>query len=412
MGRYIGLDVHRDFAQVAIVEDGIVFDAGRVDCRPAALREWMTGLRSDDEVALEATGNSDAIATLLTSHVARVVVSNPLKTRAIAEANIKTDKVDARILAQLLAADFLPSVWLPDERTRRLRRQTMRRAHLVRQRTRLKNQVHAILHRNLLPRPPVADLFGTAGRRWLARQDLPNDEHHTIEALMRQLDFLGEELALADRELAAEALADPVVRRLMTIPGVDAVVALSVVAAVGDFGRFSSSDKLVAYLGLHPRVRQSGNQPASHGRITKAGRAQTRGMLVEAAWVAARAPGPLRAFYKRVKARRGFQVAVVATARKLAVLCWHLTVDGQDYAFARPSLVAFKQRKLALTAGAPRAHAHRGPGYDYNDKQLRRHEREVIEVAERAYETLIAGWQPRRPAHTGTADFGVRPRRA
>ena len=98
----------------------------------------------------------------------------------------------------------------------------------------------------------------------------------------------------------------------MTIPGVDATVALSIVAAVGDFGRFSSPDKLVSYLGLNPRVRQSGGQPASHGRITKQGRAHAPGMLVEAAWAAAKTPGPLRAFYERVRARRGMQIAVVA----------------------------------------------------------------------------------------------------
>src|SRR3954452_23141979 len=117
-------------------------------------------LRRDDVVAVEATGNSDAIASLLIPIVGRVVVSNPSKTRAIAEAKVKTDKVDARILAQLLAADFLPSVWLPDDRTRALRRQVTRRAHLVRQRTRVKNQVHAILARNLASTPPVTDLFG------------------------------------------------------------------------------------------------------------------------------------------------------------------------------------------------------------------------------------------------------------
>jgi hypothetical protein len=94
-------------------------------------------------------------------------------------------------------------------------------------------------------------------------------------------------------------------------------------------------------------VRQSGGQPASHGRITKAGPAHARGMLVEAAWSAGRAAGPLRAFYTRVQSRRGMQVAVVAT-RKLTVLCWHLIIKGEDYAFAQPSLIAHKQRKLEL----------------------------------------------------------------
>ena len=95
----------------------MVRDEDRIGVTPQALRAWAAGLTADDQVALEATGNSDAIATLLIPLVGRVVVSNPSKTRVIAEAKVKTDKVDARILAQLLAADFLPSVWLPDERT-------------------------------------------------------------------------------------------------------------------------------------------------------------------------------------------------------------------------------------------------------------------------------------------------------
>ena len=162
---------------------------------PEALRRWAADLRVDDRVALEATGNSDAIANLLTAIVGRVVVSNPSKTRAIAEAKVKTDKVDARILAQLLAADFLPPVWLPDDRTRALRRQVTRRAHLVRQRTRIKNQVHAILARNLAPTPTVSDLFGKTGRRWLSTQPLPADERSSVHALLRQLDFHRAELA-------------------------------------------------------------------------------------------------------------------------------------------------------------------------------------------------------------------------
>src|SRR5204862_3231465 len=203
MVRFIGMDVHREFAQLAVVEDGLVRDDGRIGVTPEALRAWAAGLRADDQVALEATGNSDAIANLLAPLVGKVVVSNPSKTRAIAEAKVKTDKVDARILAQLLAADFLPPVWLPDERTRSLRRQVMRRAHLVRQRTRIKNQLHAILARNLAPTPPVSDWFGRTGRHWLSRQDLPADERATVQALLRQLDFHGQGVAIVEQELAA-----------------------------------------------------------------------------------------------------------------------------------------------------------------------------------------------------------------
>ena len=109
---------------------------------------------------------------------------------------------------------------------------------------------------------------------------------------MRQLDFHAEELRLIDTDLGQAALGRPEVLRLMTVPGIDATVALSIVAAVGDFTRFRTPEKLVAYLGLNPRVRQSGGQPASHGRITKAGSAHARGMLVEAAWSASKAAGP------------------------------------------------------------------------------------------------------------------------
>src|SRR3954469_17561926 len=166
--RSSGMDVHRSFAQVAIVEEGLRRDEGRIGVRPEDLRTWAETLRPDDEVVLEATTNSDAIATMLRPRVRRVVVSNPRKTRAIAEAKVKTDKVDARILAQLLAVDYLPETWVADDRTRMLRRLVMRRTHLVKQRTRVKNQVHAILSRNLVPTCPHADLFSGVGPRWLA----------------------------------------------------------------------------------------------------------------------------------------------------------------------------------------------------------------------------------------------------
>jgi transposase len=404
MVRHIGMDVHRDFAQVAVRERGKLRDEFRVGVTGEELHDFVARLRPTDQVALEATTNSAAIARLVATRAGRVVVSNPLKTRAIAEAKVKTDKVDARVLAELLAADYLPEVWQAPPELAALRRQVSRRAHLVRQRTRLKNQVQAIVARNLLPRCPAADLFGHKGRRWLAAQELPLDEQHATQALLRQLDFYGGELRAVDAELAKAALASNDTRRLMTIPGVDVTVAISVVAAIGDWSRFPTADKLVAYLGLNPRVRQSGNQPATHGRITKLGRAHPRGMLVEAAWAAAKTPGPLRAFYERVKARRGMQVAVVATARKLVTICWHLITKGVDYAFARPSLIAKKQRALELKAGAPSARGRKGPTAGYNLAAVRRAEADLARAAETAYTQMVAAWQPQRPtrrARTG-----------
>ena len=124
-------------------------------------------------------------------------------------------------------------------------------------------------------------------------------------------------------------------------------------------------------------------------------------MLVEAAWSAARAPGPLRAFYQRINARRGFQKAIVATARKMTVLAWHLATRDEDYAFARPGLVTHKRRKLELAAGAEsRRGNYRQPGAAYNSKQHRDEEKAAAEQAEHAYQVLVAHWQQKKPATT------------
>ncbi len=210
--RFIGLDVHRDFCEVAIAEAGVVRLAGRVQTEPAALTLFAQSLGGDDEVALEATGNALEIARIIEPHVGRVVLANPKAVKGITRAGAKTDKIDARTLAQLLAGGFLPAVWLPDEQTRVLRRRISARAQLVRQRTRAKNQVHATLVRNLKGKPPVSDLFGARGRRWLAAQELPADEQETVAACLRQIVFLDGEIALLERALAEQVLASAEMR--------------------------------------------------------------------------------------------------------------------------------------------------------------------------------------------------------
>jgi transposase len=157
---------------------------------------------------------------------------------------------------------------------------------------------------------------------------------------MREYDHLGEDLRVVERELARDALADANIKRLMTIPGVDMVVAIGLAAAIGPISRFEGPDRLVSYFGLNPSVHQSGEGRAKHGRITKQGRSHARTMLVEAAWQAVRGPGPLRAFYQRVAARRGNHIAAVAVARKLTVITWHMLTKGEDYSGVRTALHA------------------------------------------------------------------------
>jgi transposase len=335
-----------------------------------------------------------------------VVIANARKLRAIAESKVKTDKIDARTLCELLAAGFVPAVWSPDEFTRALRRRLQRRAKLVRSRTRAKNECHAVLARNLKGRPPMTDVFGKRGREWLARLELPPDERETVDGCLREVDFLDSEVGLIERELAAQALGSEEIRRLMTVPGASLVSAAAFVAAVGDIHRFPSPKKLVSYVGLDPRVRQSGEAPARHGRISKQGSAEARHMLCEAAWVLVRTPGPLRAFYERVRVRRGAQIALVATARKLAVLFWHLLTREEDYAFERPSLTRRKLRALELKSEeAWRRGRYSGPRV-HETKKERDRETEFAKQVETAYRRLVADWQPKGPRSGAGATRG------
>jgi transposase len=387
--RSIGLDVHRDFCEVAIVEEGRLRSAGRVSASPEALEQFARSLGAEDQVVLEATGNALAIARIIEPHVARVVLAHPPAVSAARLAGAKTDRIDARRLAQLLAGGFVAEVWSPDEATRLRRRLIARRAALVRQRTREKNQIHAALMRNLAERPSMSDLFGVAGRRWLAQQELPLDERQAVDAGLRLIDLFDAEIALVERAIARQALECAQIRRLMTLPGMGAISATALMAAIGDISRFPSSRHLVAYLGLNPRVHQSGSEPARHGRISKQGPGEARHLLVEAAWHAIRSAGPMRAFGERVRARRGANIATVAVARKLVVIAWHMLSRGEDYAFVRPSLMREKLRRLELMLGAPSRQGRRNPERVFASVEGRAAEMAQARRAEAAYRQLM-----------------------
>jgi len=198
-------------------------------------------------------------------------------------------------------------------------------------------------------------------------------------------------------------LASDELRRLLTLPGVNFVTACALMAAIGDVTRFPTARHLVSYLGLDHRVRQSGSEPARHGRISKQGPGEARHVLVEAAWHAARTTGPLRAFAERIAARRGANVATVAVARKLAVIAWHMLTRGEDYAFVRPSLVREKIRRLELMVGAERRQGRRNPVRVFATSEQHRLEKELAAQAELAYRRLMVDWKAQRRKGTGAA---------
>ncbi len=254
-----------------------------------AFAEWQLG--REDRLAMEATTNTWAVAGLLRPFVAEVVIGNPLRVRAIAEAKIKTDKVDSRVLAELLRADYLPAVWQPDQETQRLRRLTHRRAALVSDRTRLKNRLHSILHHCLIPLPNF-DLFSRKGRAWLMQVPLSEEEGLARDSDLRLLEQTEREITELEERLVREAWQDEKVLLVMSIPGIDYTVAQTCLAAIGDVSRFPNAKKLSAYLGLNPSTRQSAGH-CYHGPITKQGNAHARWLLVQAAQHLGQYRGPL-----------------------------------------------------------------------------------------------------------------------
>ena len=258
LGRCVGLDVHLDFIEIAICEEGKVYSAGRVPAMPEGIATLIDSLVPTDRAALEVTGSSREIARLLEPHVARVIVVSPGDT-GISQARAKTDRLDARTLARLVWTGELEAVWMPPEWIARMRRRLARGDQLVRARSRVKNELHAVLMRCLKGRPPVSDLFGVKGRDWLRGLELPDVEDETVKAGLRHIEFLDTEIEQVERLIAKEALASPQVKRLMTVPGVNVICAAIFLAAVGDIHRFKGSRPVVAYLGLDPRVYQSGS---------------------------------------------------------------------------------------------------------------------------------------------------------
>ncbi len=399
--RIIGMDIHRVSAEVVSLLDGKTRRLGRVSMQKEELVAFaQKELTHDDHVVIEATGNATCVTELLSPYVDRVVIANPKQVHMIAHAKTKTDTIDAAVLAKLYAAGFLPEVWVPDDHTLAMRRQVSRRNQLVRQRVVLKNLIQSVLHAHLIPPCPHMNLTGASGRSWLAKQDLPAPERQTIGWHLAMVDQIEASLKIIDAEIARQSLTDPVIRRLMTLPGIDITVAVGVAAAIGDIRRFTTPEKLVSYLGLNPSVYQSGEGPAQHRRITKQGRSHARSMLVEAAWAAARSPSPLRAFFRRIAAKRGQHIAAVASARKLATIIWYMLTKNEDYIWARPGLMARKFRAVELRAGLPPEHAKRGSAYDYNIPEKRVAERRRNEVAEAEYANFTSAWRTRPASRT------------
>ncbi|MDG3005843.1 IS110 family transposase [Paludisphaera mucosa] len=348
--RFVGLDLHRRTLEVCILDaTGKVLARHSVACERNSLEAFARAhLEPADKLAVEATTSTWAVSAIFRPFVAAIVVGNPMQTRAIAQAKVKTDEIDAEVLANLLRCEFLPEVWEPDGVTQRLRHLTGVPSALVGDRTRFKNRIHGVLA-GLLVVLPEGGLFTAKGLAWVRALELPEDARGTVDRFLRLYDAVDAELESLDAQLRTLAHHDDRVRLLMTLPGVAHGVALTLVAALGDVARFSDGDHAASYLGLTPIVRQSAGK-CYRGPITKAGSSTARAMLTQAAQHAAEHPGPLGAFYRRLKKRKARNVAIVATARKLVTIAFLMLKNNEPYRYARPERVQAKLRHVERAA--------------------------------------------------------------
>lgn len=333
---YCGLDVSRKSTHVYIEDaQGRRVKREVVATTPTGLsRAVERYVERGVRVAIEAGNQTAWIVDLLREVGAKVHVVHPLKVKLIAESKKKTDRIDAQLLAHLLRVGGLPEpVHVPSRRSREVRGLLVARRQLVHMRTRLLNVVRGLARQQRVELRPRA-LLTRRGWSELAGAELSPALRDVVTAYQTTVAATTAALAALDRQLTQRARRDPRVARLETMPGVGQVSAQTLVAAVDTIDRFATAKKLVAYAGLAPSVRASGER-VEYGRITKQGRSEIRATWVQAAHAALAVKGaaaaPLQRWWARVARRRGKKTAVVALARKLLTIAFHLLQEGTTY---------------------------------------------------------------------------------
>jgi len=345
----VGVDVHKNRCRACLKDEkGRLIEELSFQRDAEGIVDFRNLLQTYGEakIVLESTGNLwiPVYDNLIENPRNRVILANPRKTRIIAEAKIKNDKLDARILADLVRADLVAASYVPEEPIRQQRALLRQRRALVQGTVSIKNRIHNLLDRYSL-RHEYSDLFGKQGREWLRSLQLPSIEQTILNVEMKQLESLEEGINELTKKIAVEASMEPRAKLLMGFTGIDYYSAMLLLAEIGDIKRFPSPKKLVAYAGLAPGIRSSANKTI-RGHITKEGNKYLRWILIEAAQHASRFDPKLQSFYLRVSARRGRQKAIVAVARKLLVSIYHVLNRNETYHGQRPELLERKIKNL------------------------------------------------------------------
>jgi transposase len=331
---YVGVDYHKKSSYVTMVDErGRVVKEGQIANTREAVAAFLNGRAEGTSAVLEAGRNWPVMYEWLEELVEEVTLAHPAKVRVIAEAKVKTDRIDAKMLAQLLRADLIPTAYVPGKVTQEQRRQLRQRMFLVRLRTMLKNRIHILIDRHpelSAKAQSWSDLFGKAGREWLAQVSVPGVDAHLLCEDLELLEIIEARVKASDGWVSQLARTDLRAQLLATLPGIGDFFAVLLAVEIDEVRRFSRAQKLCAYAGVVPSTYASGGY-VHHGRITKQGNKWIRWACIEAVYPAIRKDPALAGIYERLKAAKGANVAKVAVAKRLLTIAYRLLTEGRPY---------------------------------------------------------------------------------
>jgi len=330
----IGCDQHKKYCYMVVLnEQGHLVNQDKFYHNdPTRLDKFLASQPSGTRLVMEACGFDAWLADKIESHGIKVTLSHPGKTKAIAEAKIKTDKIDAKILAELFRANLIPEAYLPPYELREQRYLLRQRQNLVQHRTMVKNTIHSLLARIGIQTPELSDLFGAKGRAWLNQLELSSIYQQAIKTDLSLIDTLTQNIKEIEKTIKKLLKENESADLLMTIPGIGIIAAYLLLVEIGPIDRFPSDEKLCSYAGIVPKVYQSGKTRHT-GSITKQGNKFIRWVLTEVAATAVRYDPHLKKFYDRIKFKKGNKKARVAAARKILTSVFHVLSKKEPYKF-------------------------------------------------------------------------------
>lgn len=334
--KYIGMDNHKQyFVATVVTEEGELISREVVSTDREAIRDYFSGLGNKDELiaVMEASYEWSYLYDQIRDKVRELKVAHPLKTRLIAEARIKTDKIDADSLAHLLRAGLIAEAYAPGFETRDKKNVLRYRSALVKSRTILKNKVHAVLCRNHIEEEGfrrLTDKFGKEGKRYIRGFKLRGNDTEILNHYVDLIEEIEKKIKMVNKKIIETVERDEICKLIGSVPGIGKILAVMIRYEIDDIGRFMTKSKLCSYAGLVPSTYSSGGR-TYQGRITKQGNRWLRWAVTEAAQKAVIKDAWLRRYYDRIAKRRGRKRARIAVARKLLEIIYMIWTKRRPY---------------------------------------------------------------------------------